>query len=106
MHQCPSAFFMEDEQQTIVEELMALLPGNRSTNLDVVKKVLLPETLIKMYQDIKNLSFNQAEDDLLYGDISEPEVSAEEVFMKKMCNIFLTHIHLLKEFSDCLEEKS
>ena len=81
MHECPLAYFTEDEQQTIVEELMALLPGNRNTNLDVVMKVLLPETLIKMYKDIKNLSYNQAEDDLLYGDILEPEVPAEEVFM-------------------------
>ena len=80
IHECPSTFFRENEQQTIVEELMALLPGNRSANLDVVMKVLLPETLIKIYQDVKNLTYDQAEDELLYGDIPEPEVPAGYLF--------------------------
>ena len=57
------------------------ITGEQSSNLDVVMKVLLPETLIKIYQDVKNLTYDQAEDELLYGDISEPEVPAGEVFI-------------------------
>ena len=72
---------MEDEQQLLVQELMDLLVGHSSSNLDVVMKVLLPETLIKMFMDIKNIPYNQAEEQLLEGDFPEEEVPVEEAFM-------------------------
>ena len=78
IHECPSEYFSEGEQQRIIEQLMNLLPGNSSRNLDVVMKVLLPETLIKMFMDIKNLSYEEAEEQLLEGDFPEEQ---EEVFV-------------------------
>ena len=78
IHECPSKYFSEGEQQCIIEQLMNLLPGNSSRNLDVVMKVLLPETLIKMFMDIKNLSYEEAEEQLLEGDFPEKQ---EEVFV-------------------------
>ena len=78
IHECPSEYFSEGEQQRIIEQLMNLLPGNSSRNLDVVMKVLLPETLIKMFMDIKNLSYEEAEEQLLEGDFPEDQ---EEVFV-------------------------
>ena len=64
MNKCPSAYFTEDEQQLLVEELMDLLVGHSSSNLDVVMKVLLPETLIKVFMDIKTSHTGQAEEQL------------------------------------------
>ena len=72
---------MEHEQQLLVQELMDLLVGHSSSNLDVVMKVLLPETLIKMFMDIKNIPYNQAEEQLLEGNFPEEEVPVEEAFM-------------------------
>ena len=81
VHKCPSAYFSEEEQETLLDELMLLLPGNNSVNLEVVMKVLLPEAIIKIYQDAKNVSYQQAEEELLEGDFPEPEVPVEEVFI-------------------------
>ena len=78
IHKCPCAYFSEDEQQLITEQLMDLVPGNSSRNLDVVMKVLLPETLVKMFMDIKNLSYQEAEEQLLEGNFPEEQ---EEVFV-------------------------
>ena len=72
IHECLFEYFSEDELQ-LIEQLMDLLPGNSSRNLDVVMKVLLPETLIKMFMDIKNLSYQEAEEQLLEGDFPEEQ---------------------------------
>lgn len=66
---------------------MHLLAGNSLNNLDVVMKVLLPETLIKMFMDLRNVPYDQAEEQLLEGDFPEEEVPVEEVFMRKTWNV-------------------
>ena len=68
----------------VVQELMGLLAGKSFNNLDIVMKVLLPETLIKMFMDLRNLPYDQAEEQLLEGEFPEEEVPVEEVFMQKM----------------------
>ena len=67
----------------VVQELMGLLAGKSFNNLDIVMKVVLPETL-KMFMDLRNLPYDQAEEQLLEGEFPEEEVPVEEAFMQKM----------------------
>ena len=78
---CPSAFFTEKQQEVILEELMDMMPGKSARNLDVVMKVLLPEIMIKIYQGIRNIPYEEAEQELLEGEVPEAEEPVEEVFI-------------------------
>ena len=77
---CPSAFFSEEQQEAIVDELMEMMPQKTSV-LDWVMKVLFPETMIKLYQDIRGVSYEQAQEELLHGEFEEREVPVGEVFI-------------------------
>ena len=80
VEECPSAFFSEEQQEAIVDELMDMMP-QKSSNLDCVMKVLFPETMIKLYQDIRGVSYEQAQEELLHGEFEEGEVPVGEVFV-------------------------
>ena len=78
---CPTAYFTEKQQEAILQELMEMMPGKSARNLDVVMKVLLPESMIKLYQGIRNIPYKEAEEELLEGEVPEAEEPVEEVFM-------------------------
>ena len=44
-------------------------------------KVLFPETMIKIYQDIRGVSYEQAQEELLEGEFEETVVPVGEVFI-------------------------
>ena len=78
---CPTAYFTEKQQEAILEELMDMMPEKSARNLDCVMKVLLPETMIKLYKDIRNIPYKEAEEELLEGEVPEAEEPVEEVFI-------------------------
>ena len=78
---CPPAYFTEKQQEAILQELMEMMPGKSARNLDVVMKVLLPESMIKLYQGIRNIPYKEAEEELLEGEVPEAEEPVEEVFI-------------------------
>ena len=81
VEKCPSAFFSEKQQEAIIDELMEMMPKNKISVLDCVMKVLFPETMIKIYQDIRGVSYERAQEELLEGDFEETEVPVGEVFI-------------------------
>ena len=81
VEQCPSAFFTEEQQEAMLDELFDMMPKNKTSVLDCIMKVLFPQTMIKIYQDIRGVSYEQAEEELLEGEIQETEVPVGEVFI-------------------------
>ena len=74
---CPNAYFTKKQQEAILQELMEMMPGKSARNLDVVMKVLLPESTIKLYQGIRNIPYKEAEEELLEGEVPEAEEPVE-----------------------------
>lgn len=59
------AHFSEDQHDCIMDALVAMFCYKHVKYLDYVTKVMLPEALIKLYQDIHKTTFDQAEECLL-----------------------------------------
>ena len=78
VEKCPSAFFSEEQHEAIMDELLERMPKNKTSVLDCVMKVLFPETMIKIYQDIRGVSYEQ---ELLEGEFEKTEVPVGEVFI-------------------------
>lgn len=81
VEKCPMVYFSDEQQEAIMDELMQMMPKNKTSILDCVMKVLFPETMIKIYQDIHGVSYEQAQEELLEGEFEETEVPVEEVFI-------------------------
>ena len=81
VEECPSAFFTEQQQEAMIDELLDMMPENKTSVLDCVMKVLFPETMIKIYQDIRGVSYEQAEKELLEGELQATDVPVGEVFI-------------------------
>ena len=78
---CPTAYSTEKRQEAILEEHMDMMPEKSARNLDVVMKVLLPEILIKIHEGIRDIPYEEAEEELLEGEVPEAEEPVEEVFI-------------------------
>ena len=79
VEKCPMAFFSYEQQEAIMDELMEIMP--KTSVLDCIMKVLFPETMIKIYQYIHGVSYEQAQEELLEGEFKETEVPVGEVFI-------------------------
>ncbi|XP_028395870.1 uncharacterized protein LOC114519896 [Dendronephthya gigantea] len=65
------AHFNEDQHECIMSSLVAMFCYRDSKYLDYVTKVMLPEALIKLYQDIHKTSFEEAEECLFNDTICD-----------------------------------
>ena len=73
VEKCPSAFFSEEQQEAIMDELLEMMPKSKTSTLDCIMKVLFLETMIRIYQDIRRVSYEQAQEELLEGEFEETE---------------------------------
>ncbi|CAB3979031.1 Hypothetical predicted protein [Paramuricea clavata] len=65
------AHFSEDQHECILSSLVAMFCYKDTKYLDYVTKVMLPEALIKLYQDIHKTSFEEAEECLFNDTIRD-----------------------------------
>ena len=68
-HNVPMGHFSDDKHQLILQELMDLLPEKDNERVEVVLKVLFPETLIRLYQSIMSKNYKDAEKELFQGKV-------------------------------------
>ncbi|CAH1798222.1 unnamed protein product [Owenia fusiformis] len=60
-YQVRLGIFHEEQHDVVMEQLMAMFCKKNFTLLDYVMKVLFPETLVKIYMDVKHSTHYEAE---------------------------------------------
>ena len=66
----PMGYFSDEQQhQFVLEEWKDMMPEKDNQSIEVILKVLFPETLIRLYKEITKKSYEEAEEELSQGKV-------------------------------------